>query len=105
MLRDLARQLKAHFAGEEDSDLYNEVRQRRPQLADRLDRLGSEHAMILKAVEDAASAAETVNVDERDQVAHVKAQVMAGLAALLKHEAEENEIVMTTYWEDVGGSD
>jgi hypothetical protein len=83
----LREQLAAHFAGEEDSGLYEQIQEMAPEHAHDCERLCAEHEGLLKRL-DAIGA-----VDPASRDARFTDDVRQLLEDLDSHESRENEIL------------
>ena len=105
-LEALQATLSRHFDDERRGELYGELPAKFPQWAGQLERLAAEHDEILQRtaalrhrVRGLGPASEVYRLRELNG----HAQLLA--AILRRHEAEENEVVMRAYWDDVGTGD
>jgi len=96
--------LKMHFAGDAEGSLFAEVSMSAPHLSGRLTTLAAEHSQILKAFQQVADGVKSVGDDDKAQ-ARLALMTQAAIATLRRHEAEENEIIMRAFWEDLGAAD
>ena len=112
-LRDLLPRIErlsdtaeAHFHSEGSSELYRELPEESPRFAKRLEELENEHDAILDLARAAVDLARSLSADaEIYELRELDARVQWLLAFLRRHEAEETEIVMRAYWEEVGSGD
>jgi hypothetical protein len=92
--------LVEHFAAEEEGGYFSEIRQARPELDGRIDRLGAQHAQLIEQLEalstKAAHAAE-INL--------VREDVERLLNALRGHERAECALVQDATLQDLGVAD
>ena len=98
---DLLQRLMArHFRDEEDGGYMAEVVAKKPGLADKVDRLHGQHAVMLAHVTELCGEA-------LDRVDHdtFGDHVIRLLIALAAHEEHETELWQSTLWTDVGGGD
>lgn len=105
-LGELHDLLHAHFDDERQGELYGDLPERFPQYAPSLARLAEEHDellartdALLQKVEGLGSNTEVWRLRELN----ARGQLLA--AILRRHEAEENEIVMRAYWDEIGAGD
>jgi hemerythrin len=100
LLDALAELLSVHFSDEEGPNgLYAEVRAARPGNRFRIEELGQEHAVILKAVGELQARLQEPRGGRR--IEHEKTALVRQLR---KHERSENVLLMDTYLVDEGGS-
>jgi hemerythrin-like domain-containing protein len=104
-LEVLAGRLRSHFRGEEEASLYREVPERFPRFADRLERLLSEHAEILERAEDLARRAGALDHTRIHELREFNAGAQMLVASIRRHEAEENEVILSAHWQEVGEGD
>jgi hypothetical protein len=104
-LETLASKLRSHFREEEQAALYCEVPERFPRFADRLRRLASEHEQILDRASDLVRRAGTLNHTRIHELREFNAGVQLLVASIRRHEAEENEIVLSAHWQEFGEGD
>jgi iron-sulfur cluster repair protein YtfE (RIC family) len=87
-LDSLRERLAAHFEGEEQSGLFEQIMEEAPEQAHECEKLCNEHAGLLKQVDDLREADAATRADP------AWAQgVRSLLNALADHEARENEIL------------
>jgi hypothetical protein len=99
----LTETLRAHFEGEQRSTLYCEIPIRFPRYAERLTRLATEHDEIIELALVAHERAKTLHGAEVHDLRQFNARVQLLIARIRRHEAEENEIMMRAYWNELGG--
>ena len=104
-LPKLVDTLRCHFSDEQQGSLYRELPVHHPRLADRLAKLEAEHGEILQAAEETIRHAEGLRDPETHDLRRFRAQVHLLLAKIRRHEAEENEIVVSAYWDSIGTGD
>jgi hypothetical protein len=104
-LPTLAQAMREPFAAEEQGALFRELPVKKPRLATRVETLGAEHARMLKAVEDAVVKAQGLREPELYELRELNALVQLLIATIRRHEAEENEIIMGAYWDEIGAAD
>lgn len=105
VLEELVGKLRAHFEKEEGGCLYTEVPIAAPRYAATCTRLLGEHAEMLSGF---ATVQERLHLlaDERiGDVEGVAGRIRMLIASLRRHEAEENELLMSALWEDIGSKD
>ncbi len=105
MLDEVVRLLKAHFSGEAESSFFRQMLETAPRLSPQINKLVLEHSGILKAFTEGAKLAKELDPADRVQCKDLRRKVQLALATLKRHEAEENEMIMQAYWEDVGVAD
>ena len=98
-------QLKIHFSGDAESSVFRELATTAPHLIGKLTALGTEHAEILKNFRDIAECAAGADVRNEVRVNRLTVQSRKTIATLRRHEAEENEIILQSIWEDLGAGD
>ena len=103
-LLELTEMLRGHFGGEAEGQLFAEFMVEFPRFASRLSRLTAEHAEIIKAFRSVADQADAPRASA-ELLQGLAARTKAAIATLRRHEAEENEIIMSAYLEDLGGAD
>lgn len=104
-LTQLRASLKQHFVGEVEGWLYREMPLRRPRFAATLERLEAEHPAILQELERMAAKAAALSDPERHQLRELAGHLQLFMARLRRHEAEENEILVSAVVEDTGQGD
>ena len=98
--------LRDHFKGEMKGDLYRELPKRFPRFADRLKRLAAEHGEILQMARAAHESGKALQgASEIHELRQFNARVQLLIASIRRHEAEENEIMMRAYWNELGEGD
>jgi len=101
-VQEVLEHLRMHFAGDAEANLFNEVSMSSPHLSGRLTALAAEHSEIMSAFRQVAEQVTQLSGD-RDQAARLALKTQSAIATLRRHEAEENEIIMRAFWEDLGG--
>lgn len=104
-LEALADTLRSHFREEEQASLYREVPERFPHFADRLQRLASEHAVILDRASDLVRRAGALDHTRIHELREFNAGIQMLVASIRRHEAEENEVVLGAHWQEFGEGD
>lgn len=104
-LSELRAILAPHFAEEAEGYLYTEVPARAPGHAAKLDRLRAEHDTILRELDGVSAAAARRGGLERHELREINARAQLLVARIRRHEAEENEIIMSSLWDDIGAAD
>ncbi|MCG8460377.1 MAG: hemerythrin domain-containing protein, partial [Holophagales bacterium] len=106
-LDDLIGVLREHFDEESAGELYGELLERFPRYAHRLEQLAAEHEEILQRAEALLESTAALDRDDLQvyRLRELNAQGQLLAAILRRHEAEENEIVMRAYWNEVGTGD
>lgn len=104
-LKALAGKLRSHFREEEQASLYREVPERFPRFADRLQRLASEHSQILARATDLVGRAGALDHTRIHELREFNAGVQMLVASLRRHEAEENEVILSAHWREFGEGD
>ena len=98
--------LHCHFDDEREGELYGDLPERFPRYAPRLAQLAEEHDDLLERTDVLARQTKALGSDAevwRLRELNARGQLLA--AILRRHEAEENEIVMRAYWDEVGTGD
>jgi len=97
--------LRAHFREEEQAALYREVPERFPRFAERLERLAGEHADILERADALVRRAGSLDSSRIHELREFNAGVQLLIAGIRRHEAEENEVVLSAHWQEFGEGD
>jgi hypothetical protein len=97
--------LESHFCLEEKSALYLEVPERFPRFAGTLERLAGEHADILDRARGLVEQAGSLDHSRIHQLREFNAGVQLVIAKIRRHEAEENEVVLSAHWQEFGTGD
>ena len=105
VLPRMAEALGAHFASEEEGPLFRALPQEFPHLADRLHRLRAEHAPLLQQVSAMEERAEGLEDPETYDLRELSGRLQLLVAVLRRHEAEEDEAVLSAYWQEAGAGD
>ena len=101
----LAETLRSHFIAEQEGPLYQTLPVTHPRFASRLQKLEGEHAKIIAAVEDAVQKAVSLNDPQMYEIREFNAELQLMVATIRRHEAEENEIILSAHWDEVGTGD
>jgi iron-sulfur cluster repair protein YtfE (RIC family) len=102
LLRDT---LSHHFKEEQEAALYRELPVRYPRFAERIEKLASEHDGILEAIDKVTAAAQGLQRPELHDLRELNARIQLLVATIRRHEAEENELIMSAHWDEVGTGD
>jgi hypothetical protein len=101
----LSETLRCHFSVEQEGALYREIPERFPRFAQRLEQLAREHREILEIAEDVIARAGELGGSRIYEQRELNARVQLLVATIRRHEAEENEIIMSANWDEVGAGD
>jgi len=105
-LETLTDLLSTHFRDERQGRLFGELPERFPQHAARLKELAIEHDDILRRVAALQEATGRYGAtSEIYQLRELNARGQLLAATIRRHEAEENEIILRAYWDEVGAGD
>jgi hemerythrin-like domain-containing protein len=104
-LEEITAFLKAHFAREEGSELYDEIPIHYPRFARTIERLLSEHEGILLEIHELGTAILRLHDPDQTRMDEVMCRVRLMIATLRRHESEETEIMQRAYCEDIGACD
>jgi len=102
---ELVEQLRAHFGGDAEGTFFFDVTKRSPHLLPKLTALTAEHPEILKEFREVAQAAAQLAAADSDAATRIAARTRRVIATLRRHEAEENELIFKTFWDDIGTKD
>lgn len=102
---DVLEHLKMHFSGDAEGNLFAEISMSCPHFSGRLASLAAEHSKILESFRQVAERAGSHEAGDGEAERRLCLQAQAAVATLRRHEAEENEIIMRAYWEDLGAPD
>ena len=97
--------LCCHFSQEAEGSLYQEVPVRYPRFSARLRVLLDEHADIVRRAKKTAEQADQLADAEPYQLQEFAARVHLLVAKIRRHEAEENEVVLSAHWQEFGTGD
>jgi len=101
----LAQTLREHFEEEQQEYMYRELPVEAPRFASRLRKLEAEHGQILETIQGIIEGSESLQQVEIPEAREFNARVQLLVATIRRHEAEENEILVNKYWNDVGVGD
>jgi hemerythrin-like domain-containing protein len=101
----LLANLRPHFKSEETGCLYREVPVDVPHLADRCCALASEHDELMRGFEAAIESTRDLASGGGGAPRAIEGRLRRLIATLRRHEAEENEILIAAYWDDLGAGD
>lgn len=104
-LHTLTETLRAHFCQEEQAALYREVPEKFPQFAERLERLAAEHGEIMQRATELLGKAGSLDHSHIHSLREFNAGAQLLIAAIRRHEAEENEVVLSAHWQEYGAGD
>jgi hemerythrin-like domain-containing protein len=105
VLPRMAEALRAHFASEEAGPLFRALPQEFPHLADRLRRLCAEHAPLLQQMAAMEERARALEEPEAYDLRELSGRLQLLVAVIRRHEAEEDEAVLSAYWQEAGAGD
>jgi len=97
----LADTLRHHFEVESKGPLYRQLPRSHPRFAERLHRLETEHERILGSVEEVTRKADTLHDPPPPEIREFNAAMQLLVATIRRHEAEENEIILSAHWDEV----
>lgn len=104
-LEALREQLTGHFGRESKSYLFEELPAVYPRHRRQIERLEAEHAEILRRLNAAIEQAGAADEPDAASTERLRSKVLALMTTLRRHEAEEDEILVSAYWDDHGGGD
>jgi hemerythrin-like domain-containing protein len=104
LLGELATGLVSHFKGEE-AEFFTDVNRRLPRHADTVQRLAEQHQGLSKDFETVAKQASALDPNSPDHVEQFAALLLKALKQLRVHEEQENELMLSAYWQDLGEAD
>lgn len=102
---EVTERLKMHFAGDAEGTFFADVAQQSPHLIGKLTSLTAEHAEILKEFRQVAESATALDPADSMAATRVAMQARRAVATLRRHEAEENELIFSAFWDDLGVKD
>lgn len=97
--------LKHHFSGEAEGSLFADIAKHAPHLMGKLTALTAEHREILAEFRQVAEHASALGPGDVKTAARIGVRARRAVAKLRRHEAEENELIFNTYWDDLGVGD
>ena len=103
-LNKLRGTLAAHFKVESGEPLFRTIPTAHPRFAGRLSRLESEHEGMLEELDQVVRQAEGSQSRIYEQ-RELNGRIQLLIAKIRRHEAEENEILIEAYWDEVGVGD
>jgi len=101
----LRAHLIRHMALEEEGGYMSAVLERRPTLADRIERLEREHAEIGRLLDDIHTAVGTIRAEDRLLIRDISHRMQDVLHYVEHHEKEENDLVQLVFTDDIGTKD
>ena len=101
----LCETLRCHFSVEQEGALYREIPERFPRFAQRLETLAAEHRAILEAAEAVMAMGRDLGGSRIYEQRELNSRAQLLVATIRRHEAEENEIIMSANWDEVGAGD
>lgn len=101
----LATTLRCHFSEEQQGPLYRSLPVSHPRFARKLRDLESEHERIISSVEEAIQKAAGLTDPQMYEIREFNAELQLLVATIRRHEAEENEIILSAHWDEVGTGD
>ncbi|MFA5891097.1 MAG: hypothetical protein WDA27_09135 [Actinomycetota bacterium] len=100
-LHDVAKAWDDHIRVTESAEgLFEEIRDREPRLAVKLDRLITDHVEMRKIIAD--QLAELVSSDPA-KIDDFREQLLGTLGKLARHRQRGADVLYEAYWGDVGG--
>lgn len=100
-LHDVAKAWDDHIHVTESADgLFDEIRDREPRLAVKIDRLIAEHVELRKTI--AGLLSELVSSDPA-KVEDLREEILVTLGKLARHRQRGADVLYEAYWGDVGG--
>ncbi len=104
-LAAVSETFRAHFASEQQGPLFREFPATFPQFSFRLGKLATEHATLLAEAAELEARVEQLREAHAREMRSIEARVRLLVARLRRHEAEEDEILLSAYWDDAGLGD
>ena len=101
-LEELRSFLATHFRSEEQGTLFSEIPLKFPWLAGQLEGLVAEHGAITEDLGTVLDKAAQTDGTDSGAMHALTAQIKMVFAKILRHEAEENELITQAYWKDLG---
>ena len=101
----LAEVLREHFEDEEQGPLFRSLPEEFPQLSGRLARLQREHVQILEQIASLTRATSRLVEAEVYDLRELAAKLQLLAARVRRHEAEEDEALLSAYWDEAGCGD
>jgi hypothetical protein len=105
VLPRMAGALREHFVSEEAGPLFRALPQEFPHLTDRLLRLRGEHTPLLEQVAGMEERAARLEDPEDYDLRELSGRLQLLVAVLRRHEAEEDEAILSAYWQEAGAGD
>jgi hemerythrin-like domain-containing protein len=103
-LDELNRALGHHFHGEE-TEVFSDIQQRLPRFADLVDRLVREHRQMEQLFAQAGDRAKQLTMSAGAEPDALVEQIADALQVLRAHEEQENELMLMSFWQDLGEAD
>jgi hemerythrin-like domain-containing protein len=104
-LPTLSASMRAHFSAEEQGALFTELPLKKPRLEQRIRNLGTEHGKMVADLDRITEMARALRQPEIHELRELNAHIQLFIATIRRHEAEENEIIMSAYWDELGAAD
>ena len=104
-LDHLETSLRQHFQGEEAGPIYRSLPDQHPRVAGKLAELEAEHPVMLEELQVILNKARELETPEAHELRELNGRTQLFIARIRRHEAAENELVLRTYWNDVGVGD
>jgi iron-sulfur cluster repair protein YtfE (RIC family) len=104
-LDHLEASLRQHFKGEEAGPMYRSLPDQHPRVAGKLAELEAEHPAMLQELQVILTKARGLEKPEAHELRELNGRTQLFIARIRRHEAAENELVLRTYWNDVGVGD
>jgi len=104
IVSDLTKGLLSHFKGEE-TIFFIDVKTRLPRHLATVERLIEQHRGLARDFETVASEVVGLDPSKSDAVEQFAALLTKALKQLRVHEEQENELMLSAYWQDLGESD
>ncbi len=104
-LPSLGGSLAAHFKVEQEGPLYQELPLILPRFAERVDKLASDHRQILEETHSVTERARTMHGAPVGQLHRLKHRLQFLVATIRRHEIEENDVLISAHWSDIGVGD
>lgn len=101
-LRDFKNHLLKHFELEEEGGFMAEILSESPEAINQVKKLEAEHGQIVSELDGIIADLKKIHEKEIPKLEDIRSRVTQLMATIRNHEAAENELIQTVYYQEYG---
>jgi hemerythrin-like domain-containing protein len=101
-LRDFKNHLLKHFELEEDGGFMAEILSESPEAMNQVKKLEAEHGQIVSELDAILADLKKIHEKEMPKLEDIRSRVIQLMTTIRNHEAAENELIQTVYYQEYG---